>query len=128
VSATVDIDAATAARLEDRAFTFVGGDTGRWRVIRQTAVSGAPLAPVAAVDVVVVEEQSGHIAIGLRYLPAVARRLHHGRDLGEPFDFVTWFEFAPSDEPLFDELVALLRASPEWRYVEREVDIRLARA
>lgn len=34
--------------------------------------------------------QGRHIAVGREYLPAVARRLHHGRDLGEPFDFVTW--------------------------------------
>src|SRR5215469_5351075 len=33
------------------------------------------------------EESSHHISTGLEYLPAVARRLHHGRDLGEPFDF-----------------------------------------
>jgi len=32
------------------------------------------------------EESSHHVAIGLRFLPAVARRLHHGRDLGEPFE------------------------------------------
>lgn len=73
------------------------------------------------------EEQSDHIKIGLRYLPAVARRLHHSRDLGEPFDFLTWFEYAPKDAGVFEELVAALRASPEWRYVEREVDIRLTR-
>jgi hypothetical protein len=78
----------------------------------------------------VLEEQSQHIAIGLRYLPAIARRLHHCRDLGsaEPFDFITWFEFAPADTRAFDELLAALRASPEWQYVEREVDIRLKRA
>ena len=77
----------------------------------------------------VFEEQSHHIEIGLRYLPAVARRLHHCRDLGgdEPFDFLTWFEYAPSDEKAFDELVAELRRSPEWKFVEREVDIRLVR-
>jgi hypothetical protein len=75
------------------------------------------------------EETSGHIRIGLEYLPAVARRLHHCRDLGhaEPFDFLTWFEFAPDDEPAFDHLLARLRATPEWRYVTREVEIRLAR-
>ena len=72
------------------------------------------------------EESSRHIANGLRYLPAVARRLHHGRDLGEPFDFLTWFEFAERDAPAFDELVATLRATEEWTYVVREVDIRLA--
>ncbi len=73
------------------------------------------------------EETSHHIAIGLDYLPAVARRLHHGRDLGEPFDFLTSFEYAPEPEPAFDEMVARLRATPEWTYVTREIDIRLAR-
>ena len=48
-------------------------------------------------------------------------------DLGESFDFVTWFEFAPSDTAAFNELLAALRASQEWRYVDREVDIRLCR-
>jgi len=76
----------------------------------------------------VFEAQSRHIAIGLKYLPAVARRLHHCRDLGpdEPFDFLTWFEYAPSDSAAFEELVQALRASPEWEYVDREVDIRLS--
>jgi hypothetical protein len=75
------------------------------------------------------EESSKHVATGLRYLPAVARRLHHCRDLGEnePFDFLTWFEYAPSDSAAFDELVAELRASEEWAYVDREIDIRVVR-
>jgi hypothetical protein len=78
----------------------------------------------------VFEAQSKHIAIGLQYLPAIARRLHHCRDLSadEPFDFLTWFEYAPDDASAFEDLVATLRASPEWRFVEREVDVRLARA
>ena len=71
--------------------------------------------------------QSHHIAIGYDYLPAVARRLFHARDLGEPFDFLTWFEFAALDVPAFDEMLARLRATPEWTYVEREVEIRLVR-
>ena len=74
------------------------------------------------------EEQSRHIAIGLEYLPAVARRLHHSRELGEPFDFLTWFEYAPEHAMAFDALVERLRQTPEWRYVDREVDIRLTRA
>ncbi|MFN3891438.1 MAG: chlorite dismutase family protein [Beijerinckiaceae bacterium] len=74
------------------------------------------------------EEQSRHIGIGTDYLPAVARRLHHSRDLGEPFDFLTWFEFAPEDEPAFDDMLARLRETPEWRFIDREVDIRLTRA
>ena len=73
------------------------------------------------------EESSHHVATGLDYLPAVARRLHHGRDLGEPFDFLTWFEFAPEHAAGFEELVRRLRETEEWTYVEREVDIRLAR-
>ncbi len=75
----------------------------------------------------ILEEQSGHIAIGLKYLPAVARRLHHCRDLGEPFDFLTWFEFAPEDAEGFGELVAMLRATEEWDFVDREVEIGLER-
>jgi len=75
------------------------------------------------------ESQSHHIATGLRYLPAIARRLHHCRDLGgrEPFDFLTWFEYAPQHQGAFDELLALLRATEEWSFVEREVDLRLLR-
>ena len=73
------------------------------------------------------EERSHHLARSLRYLPRVARRLHHGHDLDEPFDFLTWFEYAPRDEPAFDELVRELRATEEWTYVDREVDIRLHR-
>ena len=65
---------------------------------------------------------------GLEYLPDVARRLHHSRDLGEPFDFLTWFEFAPAHASAFDELVRRLRTTAEWDYVEREVEIRVSRA
>lgn len=75
----------------------------------------------------IIEEQSHHIQIGLEYLPAIARRLHHSRDLGEPFDFVTWFEFPVSHKAAFEELVQRLRETKEWRYVEREVDVRLYR-
>ena len=73
------------------------------------------------------EERSHHIAASLGYLPRIARRLHHGRELGEPFDFLTWFEFAPADSAAFDELCGVLRATAEWSFVEREVEIRLAR-
>jgi chlorite dismutase len=73
----------------------------------------------------VFEERSRHIAVGLRYLPAIARRLHHSRDLDEAFDFLTWFEFAPQDAGAFEDLVGRLRATEEWTFVDREVDIRL---
>lgn len=75
----------------------------------------------------ILEETSQHIRIGLEYLPAIARRLHHGRDLGEPFDFLTWFEYAPEHERAFEDLCARLRETEEWRYVTREIDIRLRR-
>jgi hypothetical protein len=61
----------------------------------------------------------------MEYLPAVARRLHHSRELGEPFDFLTWFEYAPEHEAQFDAMLARLRATVEWRYVDREVELRL---
>lgn len=75
------------------------------------------------------EAQSRHIAIGMEYLPAIARRLHHCRDLGldAPFDFLTWFEFAPEDEAAFESLLLELRASAEWQYVDREIEFRLRR-
>lgn len=71
------------------------------------------------------EETSRHIGIGMDYLPGIARRLHHSRELGEPFDFLTWFEYAPDQSDAFEEMVGRLRATEEWRYVEREVDVRL---
>ena len=73
------------------------------------------------------EEQSRHTAIGLEYLPAIARRLIHSRDHGGEFDFLTWFEYAPEHAAAFEDLVGRLRASREWTYVDREVDIRLSR-
>lgn len=182
----------------DRMFTFIGGVTGLWRIVRLEAVAGESLERVPRLDVVnstmaslptgakwllrgvtsserytarherdllvsrqpalgrpdatcaaliptikkseswwglaqderraIFEEQSEHIKTGLKYLPAVARRLHHCRDLGEPFDFLTWFEYTSGDCGAFEELVAALRRSKEWRYVEREVDIRLVRS
>lgn len=75
----------------------------------------------------VFEQRSSHIAVGLEYLPAIARRLHHSRDLGEEFDFLTWFEFAPGEAHAFEELVGRLRQTEEWSYVEREIDVRLSR-
>jgi len=183
--------------MADRLTRFVGGATGRWRVLRTRVVTGAGLAPVARLAMVdpgaalpaepadwvlrgvpsyeryvtrperelltarlgrldrpqatcaalipiaksatwwdltqderraVFETRSGHIRTGAQYVPAVARQLYHCRDLGEPFDFLTWFEYAPGDEGAFDELVGRLRESEEWRFVEREIDMRLERS
>jgi hypothetical protein len=73
------------------------------------------------------EARSRHIAGSLPYLPRIARRLYHARERGEPFDFLTWFEFAPEHEAAFDELLAFLRGQEEWQFVEREVELRLSR-
>jgi chlorite dismutase len=71
------------------------------------------------------EDKSHHISACLKYLPAIARQLFHCRDLGEPFDFLAWFEYAPEHAADFEELVRMLRATEEWTYVEREVDVRV---
>jgi chlorite dismutase len=76
----------------------------------------------------ILETRSRHIEMGMRFLPAIARRLQHSRDLGEQFDFVTWFEYAPRDAAAFEDLVEMLRSTEEWSYVEREIDIRLVRS
>jgi chlorite dismutase len=73
------------------------------------------------------EDKSHHVTGTLKYLPAIARQLYHSRDLGEPFDFLTWFEYEPAQAEAFEELVGTLRASEEWNYVDREVDIRVER-
>jgi len=76
------------------------------------------------------EDRSHHTATGLKYLPSIARRLHHCRDLegSEPFDFLTLFDYAEADSAAFEDLVAALRATEEWKYVDREIDIRLIRS
>ena len=104
----------------------------------RTTATRAALIPIRKTDAwwslsqderrAIFEEQSHHIAIAIEYMPAIARRLHHSREIGEPFDFLTWFEYAPEHSADFEDLVERLRASPEWRYVGREVDIRLSRA
>jgi hypothetical protein len=183
--------------MSDRLFSFVAGDSGKWRIAAINAVVGETLPAARGLEVIsgdspdkrsawvlrgvtsndryvvraektllvakqqglgrsestcaalipirknatwwlltqserreIFEESSKHIAIGLRYLPAIARRLHHCRDLGtrEPFDFLTWFEYAPAETNNFEALVAELRATEEWKYVDREVDVRLVRA
>ncbi|TFC33016.1 chlorite dismutase family protein [Cryobacterium sp. TMT2-14] len=72
------------------------------------------------------EETSHHIRRSMNSLPAVARRLHHSRDGGGPFDFLTWFEYAPESVADFDELLDELRSTEEWIFVEREVEVRLS--
>lgn len=181
-----------------RAFSFVAGDSGPWRIQRIVSVTGEPMANAGRLSIVhggaqetpaatawqlhgvtsneryvtrqekdillgkpaelgrpaascatliplrkspawwaltqderreVFEAQSRHIQIGLNYLPAIARKLFHCRDLAaaQPYDFLTWFEYAAADEAHFNTLLQELRATPEWRYVDSECEIRLLR-
>ncbi|CAD0001819.1 chlorite dismutase family protein [Flavobacterium chungangense] len=73
----------------------------------------------------IMESKSKHTQSGMKYLPAIARKLFHSRDIGEAFDFLTWFEYAPADAEAFEELLDTLRKTEEWTYVNREIDIRL---
>lgn len=75
------------------------------------------------------QERSKHVDIGFKYLPQIARRLNHCRDLGEsePFDFLTIFDYDKKYAAAFDDLVGELRATEEWKYVDREYDIRVVR-
>jgi chlorite dismutase len=75
----------------------------------------------------IMENKSQHTHTGMKYLPAIARKLFHSRDIGQPFDFLTYFEYAPTDADAFEELLFALRSTEEWTYIDREVDIRLAK-
>ncbi|MBK0369712.1 chlorite dismutase family protein [Flavobacterium agrisoli] len=75
----------------------------------------------------ILEEQSQHIGYSVPFLKSISRKLYHARDLGEPFDFLTWFEFKPNESNRFDDLVGYLRTTEEWQYVSREIDFRLVR-
>ena len=106
----------------------LGRSTARWAAMIPIKKSAAWWDLAQDERRAVFEDTSHHTAIGMNFLPAIARQLYHSRDLGQPFDFVTWFEFAPEHSPAFDDLLAKLRATREWDYVEREVDIRLEAA
>lgn len=182
--------------MNERLWSFSGGDHGQWRVTDVKAITGTSLAMAARLDIVngapsapavwtlqgvtsneryvqqdekqklvvvqqgpgrpsstqaalipirknaawwaltqderrdILEAKSRHIEIGLRYLPPIARRLHHCRDLAtvQGYDFLTWFEFAPEHAKAFGELLLALRSTPEWTYVERETEVHLRRA
>ncbi len=185
--------------MSTRLFSFIGGDTGLWRVAKMEVIVGEPLPAARTLEIVsgsespsdphaawilrgitsneryvvreeeksqivakqlslgrpeatcatlipirknaswwaltqnerqnIFEQQSMHARIGLNYFPELARRLHHCRDISEsePFDFLTWFEYTPAQEAAFNKLLAALRSTTEWKYVERELDIRLVR-
>lgn len=61
----------------------------------------------------------------LGFLSTFFRRWQRRVDLSEQFDCVLWFEYEPRDVAAFDELLAEWRASEDWKYLDRECDIRL---
>jgi chlorite dismutase len=192
------MECAQVSPTRDRLYTFMGGNSGPWKIIACNPVKGSTLPPADRMSVVqgipscplhesrwvlrgvtsneryvtrdeknqlavqqvalgrpearyaalipirknaawwamtqderraVFEERSRHIQTGLKYLPGVARRLHHCRDLAEqePFDFLTFFDYPETEVTAFEDLVAALRGTEEWKYVDREVDVRLVR-
>jgi chlorite dismutase len=74
---------------------------------------------------------NGHVAIGKRYAARIYRRLYQARYLpGSEWDFLTYFEFPTTDEQAFVDLLGELRdteKNPEWRFVDREVEIWMTR-
>ena len=59
-------------------------------------------------------EQFSGTEIGSGDFAGIARHLHHSRELGEPFDILTWFEYTPSDSAAFEEFVLRTRSTEEW--------------
>ncbi len=43
-------------------------------------------------------------------------------------DFMTLFDYAKADEVAFDDMLADLRATGEWKFIDREVDIRIEKS
>lgn len=120
-----------AEQAEKAALTTIQAPLGR---VEATCAALIPLRKSAAWWALAQDERraifetaSHHTQTGLKYLPAIARQLYHCRDLGGPFDFLTWFEYAPADSAAFENLVGALRQTEEWTYVDREVDLRLVR-
>jgi hypothetical protein len=73
------------------------------------------------------EEDRRALSANIEHGPAISRRLHRARGRDEPFDVLTWFEYAPDVQPELDDVVARLRDSEEWSYVERDVELRMIR-
>ncbi|MEO8096620.1 MAG: hypothetical protein ABI811_02890 [Acidobacteriota bacterium] len=66
---------------------------------------------------------SRHTAIGSPNADKIYRKPYHARYLGSRFNFLTYFEFPSSDKTAFRALLAELRATNEWSYVEEEFEM-----
>ena len=97
------------------------GTNAVWLAERGFEVSAVDLVPLAIEKAI---DRAAKAGVKVQFLSLNLLELP---DLGEPFDFLTWFEYAPEHADAFEELVRRLRSTAEWRYVEREVDIRASR-
>jgi hypothetical protein len=70
-------------------------------------------------------QKQGHTAIGQRFADRIYRKLYHCRYLETPHscDFLTYFELDERHAGDFRALLAELRATPEWTYVDLEYEI-----
>lgn len=64
-----------------------------------------------------------HTPVGAPYAGTIFRKLYHARYNGSLYDFLTYFEFPEEAADKFRNLLAALRATPEWDYVEEELEI-----
>ncbi len=67
----------------------------------------------------------GHTAIGLKYVDRIFRKLYYSRCLNDAlsYDFLTYFEFKDVYEKDFRTLLAELRDTREWTFVNFELEI-----
>lgn len=63
----------------------------------------------------------GHNGVGFLYISKIYRKLYHSRFIDPQQDFMTYFEFADADKPVFESLLSGLRdtaKNQEWKYVK----------
>lgn len=73
----------------------------------------------------VLELPSGRLRQRINILPSLLRLMPRRNAMPETFDSVTWFEYMPQDAAIFDDLAGTMRTSEEWKFVDREIVIKL---
>jgi hypothetical protein len=67
------------------------------------------------------DKHLGHNGVGFLYIQKIFRKLYHSRFDDAQQDFMTYFEYADADAPVFDSLLNGLRdktKNQEWKFVE----------
>ncbi len=72
----------------------------------------------------------GHTAIGLKYVDRIFRKLYHSRCLNAvlSYDFLTYFEFRDVYEKDFRALLAELRDTKEWTFINLEFELWMTKS